>query len=115
MSEETSHNRVLSYLHQILLPQYPKAGLRSQRELVTIATALDALLDGNLGLVGDVMAQRFKAIESSLAAEGNWQVARHHELIPTSATLATRSELSEAARAEARALRLRKQMLRNPK
>eukprot|EP00438_Fugacium_kawagutii_P027734 Skav224787 [mRNA] locus=scaffold764:4437:22368:+ [translate_table: standard] len=101
LSEETSHNRVLSYLRQILLPQYPKAGLRSQRELVTIATSLDALLDGNLGCVGDVLAQRFKAIESSLAAEGSWQVARHHELIPSSATLATKTELTEAAKAEA--------------
>eukprot|EP00438_Fugacium_kawagutii_P010981 Skav206612 [mRNA] locus=scaffold1562:77884:84170:+ [translate_table: standard] len=104
MSEDQAPNRVLSYLHQILLPQFPKAGLRSQRELVTLATSLDMLLDGNLGGVGDVLAQRFKAIESSLAAEGNWQVARHHELIPSSATLATKAELSEAAKAEARAL-----------
>eukprot|EP00438_Fugacium_kawagutii_P019945 Skav209628 [mRNA] locus=scaffold4224:30594:35975:+ [translate_table: standard] len=109
MSEDQAPNRVLSYLHQILLPQFPKAGLRSQRELVTLATSLDLLLDGNLGGVGDVLAQRFKAIESSLAAEGNWQVARHHELIPSSATLATKAELSEAAKAEARALRLVKE------
>lgn len=113
MSEEQAPNRVLSYLHQILLPQYPKAGLRSQRELVTLATALDSLLDGNLGGAGDVLAQRFKALESSLASEGSWQVARHHELIPSQATLATRAELSEAAKAEARALRLKKQMLKN--
>ena len=32
--EDLTTGRVVSYLHQILMPQYPKAGLRSQRELV---------------------------------------------------------------------------------
>ena len=39
--EDLTAGRVVSYLHQILLPQYAKAGLRSQRELVTLATGLD--------------------------------------------------------------------------
>lgn len=50
MSEENSHNRAASYLRQILLPQYPK--FRSQRELLTIAACLDALLDGDLAVSG---------------------------------------------------------------
>ena len=54
--------RVLAYVHQVLLPQHPKAGLRSQRELLTIATGLDLLLDGALGQLGDLLAKRFKAI-----------------------------------------------------
>lgn len=115
LSEKESRNRVVSYLHQILLPQYPKAGLRSQRELVTIASCIDALLDGDLGGLGDLLAQRFKAIECSLASEGSWQVAKHHELIPSVPTLSTKAEMSEAAKAEARALRLKKQMLKGGK
>ena len=90
MVEEPGSGKVVSYLHQILLPQFPKTGIRSHRELVTLATALDLLLDGKLGMLGDLLAQRFKAIEASLAADGNWAVARHQELIPTQASLSTK-------------------------
>ena len=108
--EDLTAGKVVSYLHQILLPQYPKAGLRSQRELVTLATGLDMLLDGDLGRLGDLLVQRFKAIEASLSADGNWSVARHQELIPTQASLSTRAELTEAAKAELRASKLRQQL-----
>lgn len=108
--EDLTAGRVVSYLHQILLPQYPKAGLRSQRELVTLATGLDMLLEGDLGRLGDVLVQRFKAIEASLSADGNWSVARHQELIPTHASLSTRAEMTEAAKAELRASKLRQQL-----
>ena len=110
--EDIGNGRVLSYLHQILLPQYPKAGIRSHRELVTLGTALDFLLEGKLGLLGDLLAQRFKAIEASLAADGNWAVARHQELIPVQASLSTKAELSEAAKAELRAQKLKAQLTR---
>lgn len=110
--EDIGNGRVLSYLHQILLPQYPKAGIRSHRELVTLGTALDYLLEGKLGLLGDLLAQRFKAIEASLAADGNWAVARHQELIPVQASLSTKAELSEAAKAELRAQKLKAQLTR---
>ena len=108
--EDLTAGRVVSYLHQILLPQYPKAGLRSQRELVTLATGLDMLLEGDLGRLGDLLVQRFKAIEASLSADGNWSVARHQELIPIQASLSTRAELTEAAKAELRALKLKQQL-----
>lgn len=110
--EEPGSGKVVSYLHRILLPQYPKTGIRSHRELVTLATALDLLLDGRLGQLGDLLAQRFKAIEASLAADGNWAVARHQELIPTQASLSTKAELTEAAKAEIRAQKLRSQLSR---
>ena len=108
--EDLTTGRVVSYLHQILMPQYPKAGLRSQRELVTLATGLDMLLEGDLGRLGDLLVQRFKAIEASLSADGNWSVARHQELIPTQASLSTKAELTEAAKAELRASKLRQQL-----
>ena len=110
--EEPGSGKVVSYLHQILLPQYPKTGIRSHRELVTLATALELFLDGRLGQLGDLLAQRFKAIEASLAADGNWAVARHQELIPTQASLSTKAELTEAAKAEIRAQKLRSQLSR---
>ena len=110
--EDPNNGKVVSYLHQILLPQYPKTGIRSHRELVTLATSLDLLLEGNLGMLGDLLAQRFKAIEASLAADGNWAVARHQELIPVQASLSTKAELTEAAKAELRAQKLRAQLTR---
>ena len=105
--EDPSQGRVLGYLHQILLPQYPKAGIRNQRELTTVATALDFMLEGELGRAGDLLAQRFKALEASLSAEGSWSVARHHELIPGQASLSTKAEQTEAAKAELRASKLK--------
>ena len=112
MKEDPCQGKVVSYLHQILLPQYPKTGIRSHRELVTLASALDLLLEGNLGMLGDLLAQRFKAIEASLAADGNWAVARHQELIPVQASLSTKAELTEAAKAELRAQKLKAQLSR---
>ena len=113
--EDPTHGRFLSYLHQVLLPQHPKAGLRSQRELVTIATSLDFLVAGSLGRCGDLLTQRFKALEASLSAEGNWSVARHHEIIPTQATLSTQAEMTQAAKAELRAQKLKLQLTKNLK
>lgn len=97
--DDPLQGKVVSYLHQILL-----------RELITLASSLDLLLEGELGRVGDLLLQRFKAIEASLAADGNWMVARHQELIPGQASLSTKAELTEAARAELRAQKLRQQM-----
>ena len=119
-NEDESQGKVLSYLHQVLLPQFPKAGVRSTRELTTLASAVDLLLAGDLGRAGDLIIQRFKAIEASLAAEGNWSVAQHYELIPGRATLSTKAEQTEAAKAELRARKLRQSIHRgdqhgNPK
>eukprot|EP00435_Cladocopium_sp_Y103_P043758 s793_g12.t1 len=113
--EEPAQGRILSYLHQILLPQHPKAGLRAQRELVTLASAMDLLIEGDLGRCGDLLAQRFKAIEAAIAAEGNWSVARHHEIIPSNASLSTPAELTQAAKAEIRAQKLRQQISKQSK
>ena len=113
--EENMQGRILSYLHQILLPQFPKSGLRAQRELVTLATAMDLLLEGELGRCGDLLVQRFKAIEAALAAEGNWSVARHYEIIPSAATLSTTAEMTQAAKAELRAQKLKQQINKGAK
>ena len=44
-----------------------KIGMRSHRETLTLGKAIDGLLSGNLALVGDVLLQRLKAVEGSLA------------------------------------------------
>ena len=56
-------------------------GLRTSREMRTIAEAVDALVEGNVLRAGDLLIQRFKALETSVI-DGTWLRARHHELIP---------------------------------
>ena len=109
--EDLTAGRVVSYLHQILLPQYPKAGLRPQRELVTHSHRAGYAPRGrSRSARRPVGAEVQGHIEASLSADGNWSVARHQELIPTQASLSTRAELNEAAKAELRALKLKQQL-----
>ena len=56
-------------------------GLRTSRATRTIAEAVDALVEGNALRAGDLLIQRFKALETSVI-DGTWSRARHHELIP---------------------------------
>ena len=74
--------RVGAYLNQVLFTQHSqeKLGLRNVRELVTLAEAIDLLMEGQFAAVGDVLMQRMKAVESSVT--DGWQMASHQELIP---------------------------------
>lgn len=56
-------------------------GIRNARELRTLAEALDRLLKGELAHCGDLLMQRFKAVESA-SADANWAAASRYELIP---------------------------------
>ena len=92
----------LGHLTAILLGQYPadKMGLRSARELQTLARALDHLGAGRLPEVADLLMQRFKAVEQYLH-DGNWNIASQMEIVPDTAdTLASAKEQHAAARAE---------------
>lgn len=90
--------KVSAYLNQVLFNQHPPAsiGMRNARELVTLAEALDLLMEENFAGLGDLLMQRMKAAEASLS-EG-W-VANYQELIPPSkATLTTDQERAFATR-----------------
>ena len=47
----------------------------------TIAESIDALMEGDVLRAGDLLVQRFKALETSVI-DGTWARACHHELIP---------------------------------
>ena len=66
------------------------------RELQTLQLAMDSLPNGDLGMVGHVLMQRFKAIEGSLV-DGGWELSRHLELIPSSTVSTTATEERERA------------------
>ena len=73
---------VTTYLTTALQPSSGSAiTLPRERELRTLAEALDLLLQGDLSKVGDVLMQRFRAVELA-AQDGRWDLAQHLELIP---------------------------------
>ena len=87
-----------TYLNQVLLTHPPpqKMGVRNLREIQTLQLAMDCLLNGDLGMVGDVLMQRFKAIEGSMV-DGGWELSRHMELIPSATVSTTTPEERERA------------------
>ena len=55
--------------------------VRGEREMRTVAHAIDALTEGRLAEAGDVLMQRFKAVEMA-ETDQSWAVAQRMELIP---------------------------------
>jgi hypothetical protein len=100
-----------AFLHQVVYVRYPPAvmGLRNSRELETLALIIDHLMNGRLAALGDVAMQRFKAVQTSVR-DGNWQTARHQELIEDDNLLTNDREQELSVRAELRAQKLRGQL-----
>ena len=73
-------------------------------ELRTLAEALDALWAGQLGRAGDILAQRFRAVEANSVERIGWLRARFIEALPpsqiTSVPVAMRAEIDKQARSE---------------
>ena len=73
------------YLEVILKPNL--RGSRSElshhtaREFVTLASAMDALLEGDTAKAGDIFIGRFKALEEA-TKEGSWRIAQEFEVVP---------------------------------
>ena len=90
-----------TYLATVLLPSMSGSmGQRDERELRTIAKAIDLLVSGDSAGAGDVLMQRFKAVETA-SADGHWSIAKHMELLPTTTVSAvTDREREVAARME---------------
>ena len=83
-----------------------------ERELRTLATAMDCLTQGNMASVGDVLMQRYRSLESR-ANFGSDHLGKHLELIPhTEASAAGQAELELAAGLELKELKLRELLLK---
>ena len=89
-------------------------GLRNERELRTVSEALDLITVGRIAEAGDLLMQRFKAIElASGSGEGGWNLARHVELIPsTQVSASTTAEARQSMKAEMETLKY-EEKLRN--
>jgi hypothetical protein len=93
------------FLNTIFFAQYPeeKLGPRNVAELRTVARTMDKLAEGELGQLGDTLMQRFKALMQVAADGGNWNVAKHLELVPAQkGALASEEECAAALREEIR-------------
>ncbi|CAJ1461453.1 unnamed protein product [Effrenium voratum] len=104
-----AQHKVMAYINQVILAVHPmqSIGLRNHRELVTLGTSLDLLMNGRLAELGDLLMQRLKALETSLTDQ-NWSAARHQELIPpVAASLTTLGERHRTARAELQQVKLK--------
>ena len=101
--------KVMAYVNQVVLTSHPPQtiGVRNHRELITLGTGLDLLLQGKLPELGDLLMQRLKALETSLTDQ-NWSTARHQELIPAQgASLTGISERRQSAKNELQMQKLR--------
>eukprot|EP00435_Cladocopium_sp_Y103_P044553 s906_g12.t1 len=82
-----------NHLLTVLQPSLQgKLGMRTLRELKTLAHCLDLLAQGQIGQGADVIAQRVKALERA-TVEGHWSSAQFLELLePEGTTLLERDE-----------------------
>ena len=81
-----------------------KINLGQHAELRTLAEALDALWAGQLGRAGDILAQRFRAVEANSVERIGWHWARFIEALPpsqiTSVPVTMRAEIDKQAQSE---------------
>ena len=74
---------MVSYFDRALLSQVvPLFPVAAERELRTLAEALDALMSGQIMTAMDIIGQQCRAVETSILEEGGWGVARHLEVVP---------------------------------
>lgn len=75
-----------------------RANGAAQREMLTLATAIDGLMSGKVASTVDLLIQRLKSSESTLSGN-HWTVSQRLEVLPTEGLLITPgAELQEARR-----------------
>ncbi len=89
---------VVRYLMTVTIPNRGSSlSVRNERELRTLAETLDCLLRGQIGSAGDILMQRFKAVEAASAPDGSWALSARYELIPPVGISAVPASEMEAA------------------
>ena len=87
----------------------------TERELRTIGTSLDLLVQGNLAGIGDLLMQRLKSVEAR-AFQGQNFLGKHLELLPSVEVSAlSQSERAVATNLEAKELKLRELLSKQKK
>ena len=88
-----------AYYLTVLVPMYrERMNVRTSRELRSIAKALDLIAQGKADRAGDVLSQRYKALELYLS-DSTWARAQFLELIPAEgASLVEKDEVLMASK-----------------
>ena len=105
--------QMVTYLRSVWQGAHPPAtvGPRVNNEMELLAQALDNLLRGELPELGDLLMQRFKALQVGITS--GWRLGDQLELVnDTGLSLAGSDELHEAVRSRLRAQRLEEGMTR---
>ena len=80
--------------------------LPAGREMLTLVTALDLLLCGDLHCTADILLGRFKTLEEATTS-GSWKVAAEFEAVPkTQQGLTSDAERQRAANIQIRRVKL---------
>ena len=85
-----------AYTMQVVQGRGGQLSQRNERELMTLASSIDGVVGGRLAEAGDVLMQRYKAVELA-AQENNWDVAQRLEIIPDARPTAVSPEERQAA------------------
>ena len=91
--------RAVSYLNAIFLGTHSpdQIGLRTTQEMRLLAESLDALAAGKLPQLGDLLMQRFKALEMSVVDKG-WSLASQLDITKMPSGLTSEDEKMVAAK-----------------
>ena len=95
------------YLEIVLRLQFlSNPNNHTDRELKTVAAAIDALVEGDTMRPGDLLIGRFKAMKESVNS-GKWTLAQELELLPSNELgLASEGERHRAAAVRVREAKL---------
>ena len=98
---------MVTYFRSVWQSAHPSAevGPRNNTELELLAESIDLLLRGDLPALGDMLMQRFKAVQ--VASTKGWKLASELEVRGRDdCTLVSQEEMAEAERARLRTYRL---------
>jgi len=99
-SSMTKGIKLSSYFSIIVRPQVGSS-MAQARELHHLSQAIDLLRQGDLDVLGDVLASRFISIHQAVI-DGSWATARHLEMLPLEEGSAAGPEVILNARRQAR-------------
>ena len=117
VESRTELRRVLSFYHQVIFrPLAQQRGravsIHTEHEMATLAEGVDCLIDGDLARLGDILLQRYKALERSVEDSGAWAVAQELEVIEHAGVgLASYEEINCSARRQMQGARLQQTLL----
>ena len=98
---------MMFYFEIFFKPKIQQGSLKlsAEREMLTLVTALDSLLCGDLHRTADILMGRFKALEEATTS-GSWEVAAELEAVPKTQQGQTNAERQRAANIQIRRVKL---------